>query len=63
MDFRTKVTARALEVFGSRERAEIWLEKMSEVLGTSPELLLETQVGYERVLRHLHSVDIALNLD
>jgi uncharacterized protein (DUF2384 family) len=53
---------RAIEVFGSKERAELWLEKMSAELGTSPKALLDSKAGYERVLRHLHSVDIAMNL-
>ena len=53
---------RAIEVFGSKERAELWLEKMSTELGTSPKDLLDSKEGYERVLRHLHSVDIAMNL-
>ncbi len=63
MDYLTPALDRAVEVFGTHERAEIWLEKMSAEFGVSPKALLDTKEGYERVLRHLHSVDIALNLD
>ena len=55
--------SRAVEVFGSEERAKDWLEKMSVELGSAPKGLLNTKEGYDRVLRHLHSVDLALNLD
>ena len=63
MVYFTPALHRAEEVFGTKERAELWLEKMSAELGTSPNALLDTKDGYERVLRHLHSVDIALNLN
>ena len=55
--------SRTVEVFGSEERAKDWLEKMSTELGSAPKELLNTKEGYQRVLRHLHSVDLALNLD
>lgn len=55
--------SRAVEVFGSRERAEYWLEKMSAELGSAPKELLNTREGCDRVLRHLHSVDLALHMD
>ena len=61
LSYSSEVHDRAIEVFGSEERAEYWLEKMSAELGSTPKDLLSTKEGYERVLRHLHSVDIALN--
>lgn len=62
MAYLASALDRAIEVFGSKERAELWLEKMSTELGTSPKALLDSREGYECVLRHLHSVDIAMNL-
>ena len=53
----------ATEVLGTRERAEDWLEKMSAELGSPPRELLNTKDGYERFLRHIHSVDLAINRD
>ncbi len=61
MSYKDEALHRAVEVFGSEERAQDWLEKMSAELGSTPNDLLETKEGYERVLRHIHSVDIALN--
>lgn len=63
MSYYTNALNRAVEVFGSMERAEEWLEKMSAELGTAPSELLNTKEGYDRVLRHLHSVDLALHMD
>ena len=63
MVYLTPALDRAIEVFGTPERAEIWLEKMSAEFGASPKSLLDSKEGYERVLRHLHSVDIALSMD
>ena len=63
MVYLTPALDRAIEVFGTPERAELWLEKMCAEFGASPKELLDTKEGYERVLRHLHSVDIALNLN
>lgn len=54
---------RATEVLGDKERATDWLEKMSRTLCCPPRDLLSTQEGLDQVLRHLHSVDIALNTD
>ncbi len=54
---------RATEVLGTRERAEDWLEKMSGTLGNSPKDLLSDDQGLNRVLRHIHSVELALDTD
>lgn len=61
MAYNSKALVRAIEVLGTRERAEDWLEKMSAELGSAPKDLLSTKEGYQQVLRHLHSVDLALN--
>lgn len=63
MSYYSDALSRAVEVFGSTERAEDWLEKMSAELGSAPTKLLKTKDGYDRVLRHLHSVDLALHMD
>ncbi len=63
MSYYSKALDRAIEVFGSKERAEYWLEKMSAELGSAPGDLLNTKEGYERVLRHIHSVDLALSME
>ena len=63
MSKHSEALSRATEVFGTKERAEYWLRKMSAELGSAPEALLSTKEGYKRVIRHLHSVDIALNMD
>lgn len=54
---------RAEEVLGSRARGKQWLDEMSNTLGCHPKDLLTSQDGYEQVLRHLHSVEVALNTD
>ena len=63
MSFYADCLNRAIEVFGTKDRAEDWLEKMSAELGAAPKQFLETREGYERVLRHIHSVDLALNME
>ena len=63
MPYYSGALNRAIEVFGSKERAEEWLEKMCAELGSAPKELLNTKEGYDRVLRHLHSVDLALHMD
>ncbi len=63
MTYYSDALSRSTEVFGSKERAKDWLEKMSAELGFAPKELLNTKEGYDRVLRHIHSVDVALNLD
>ncbi len=63
MPYYSEALARAIEVFGTEERAQDWLDKMSSELGTAPRELLSTRDGYDRVLRHIHSVDLALNMD
>ena len=63
MSYYSEALNRAIEVFGTRQRAEDWLEKMSAELGSAPKQLLDKKEGYDRVLRHLHSVDLALNMD
>ncbi len=54
---------RATDVFGDEKRAERWLDKMRRTFGKSPKEILSDQDGLDRVLRHLQSVDIALNTD
>ncbi len=54
---------RATEVLGDKERAVEWLDKMSGTLGKSPRELLSDQAGLDRVLRHIHSVELALDTD
>jgi putative toxin-antitoxin system antitoxin component (TIGR02293 family) len=45
-----EVTARAMEVFGSREKALRWLKAPVRSLGDQPPLsLLDTEEGIERV--------------
>ena len=63
MDNYDVALERATEVLGSRERAEEWLEKMSRTLCCAPRDLLKTSEGLHQVLRHLRSVDLALNTD
>ena len=63
MSYYEDALKRATEVFGSEERAKDWLEKMSAELGSAPNELLNSKEGYDRVLRHIHSVDLALNMD
>ena len=63
MNYYAEALSRAIEVFGSKERAEDWLEKMSAELGSPPKRLLDTKQGRDRVLRHIRSVDLALNMD
>ena len=60
MAYYTATLNRAIEVFGTKDRAEDWLEKMSAELGAAPRLLLDTKEGYDRVMRHIHSVELAL---
>jgi len=62
-EFYNAALERATEVFGSSSRAESWLDKMSSTLCCHPRELLSTREGYEQVLRHLHSVEIALDTD
>ncbi len=54
---------RATDVLGDKERAVDWLEKMSDAFGKSPKEILSDQDGLDRVLRHLHSIELALNPD
>lgn len=54
---------RATDVLGSKERAEEWLEKVSGTLSGSPKEILQKKEGLERVLRHIRSVELALNTD
>ena len=50
MDPIVEVTTRAMEVFGSREKALRWLKAPVRSLGDqSPLSLLDTQEGIERV--------------
>ncbi len=54
---------RATEVFGNKDQAVDWLEKMSISLGNSPSELLSDKAGLNRVLRHIRSVELALDTD
>jgi len=54
---------RAVEVLGDNERAIEWLDKMSHTLGSSPKELLADTEGLNKVLRHIRSVELALNTD
>ena len=54
---------RAIEVLGTKERAEEWLEKVSGTLCGSPKEILQNQEGLNRVLRHIRSVELALDTD
>ena len=61
--FYSAALERATEVLGSSSRAVSWLNKMSNTLQCHPRELLSTKEGYERVMRHLHSVEVALDTD
>lgn len=63
MSFYEEVLDRAIEVLGTKERAVEWLEKMSATLKATPKDLCATRAGANQVLRHLHSVEIALATD
>ena len=63
MTYYAPALDRAIEVFGTQERAEDWLEKMSAELGKAPKDLLNDKEGYHRVKRHLRSVEFALCKD
>ena len=54
---------RAVEVLGDKERAVEWLDKMSKTLGGSPNELLSDTEGLNKVLRHIRSVELALDTD
>ncbi|MGB0747522.1 MAG: hypothetical protein ACPGO3_02150 [Magnetospiraceae bacterium] len=58
-----RVFERAVEVLGTKERAESWLEKMSDTLECHPQELLETENGVKQLMLHLHDVEIALSTD
>lgn len=57
------VLHRVSEVLGDERRATEWLEKMSGTLGHKPKDLLSTQEGINQVLRHIRSVELALDTD
>lgn len=63
MSYHANALNRAIEVFGSKEQAEEWLEKMNAELGSAPSKLLNTKEGYDRVLRQMHSVELVLHMD
>lgn len=63
MSFYDEVLDRAIEVLGTQENAIDWLDKMSDTLQATPKKLCATREGANRVLRHLHSVELALGLD
>lgn len=62
-DYSKLALDRAEEVLGSRERGQQWLDEMSATLGCHPSDLLTDKDGYEKVLRHLRSVELALDTD
>jgi len=62
-DYYDEALERAADILGTTERGQWWLEKMSKSLGCKPRELLTTKEGYEQVLRHLHSVELALDTD
>ena len=61
MSYYETALDRATDVLGDEERAVDWLEKMSGTFGKSPKEILSDQDGLDRVLRHLRSVELALN--
>ena len=63
MSFYKTALERATEVLGDKERAVEWLEKMSGAFDKSPKEILSDQDGLDRVLRHLHSIELALDTD
>ena len=63
MSYYETALDRATEVLGDNERAVDWLEKMSDAFGKSPKEILSDQDGLDRVFRHLHSIELALNPD
>ncbi len=63
MSYYDDALDRELEVLGTKGRAEEWLDKMSESLGASPRKLLDSKEGFNRVLRHIHSVELANDTD
>lgn len=63
MSYYDEAFKRAVEVLGSEDRAEEWLDKMSATLGSPPKELCETRQGCDRVLRHLQSVEMALHTE
>ena len=54
---------REIEVLGNKQKAEEWLGKMSVTLGHTPKDILSESAGLDQVLRHLHSVELALDTD
>ncbi len=63
MTYYSDALNRAIEVFGTADRAEDWLTKMSLELGSAPKDLLNDKEGFDQVCRHLRSVDLALHME
>ena len=63
MSYYETALDRATDVLGDKERAVDWLGKMSDAFAKSPKEILSDQDGLDRVLRHLHSIELALNPD
>jgi uncharacterized protein (DUF2384 family) len=63
MNYYETALDRAIDVLGDKDRAVDWLEKMSDDFDKSPKEILSDQDGLNRVLRHLRSVELALNPD
>jgi uncharacterized protein (DUF2384 family) len=51
-----EIRCRAIEVLGSEEAADAWIEKQSATLGASPREVLATGAGRNRVLLHLNGI-------
>jgi uncharacterized protein (DUF2384 family) len=63
MNYYETALDRAIDVLGDKDRALDWLEKMSDHFDKSPKVILSDRDGLDRVLRHLRSVELALNPD
>ena len=63
MSYCSESLNRAIEVFSTKKRAEDRLVRVSAELGTAPNEMLDTKEGCERLLLHIHSVDLALNME
>lgn len=46
----------AVDVFGSKEKAQRWLSNQNLALGASPTSMLDTEVGREQVKRVLVAI-------
>ena len=51
------VIDRTIEVMGTVDRANDWLDHVSATLGGTPRSVMETQEGADRVLLHLAGIE------